>query len=336
MRCTGFIFLCLMALASSAELVAAQEAPVTLQNLAAKKTVTASSVRNRMPAQNAVDGDPKTRWSAADAESPAWIAVDLGAAVAAGGCEIRWERGVITYRYLIEGSLDGTNWFTLNDQRGTDERGQVQKLLLPGGKARHIRISTSPLEKGVVTSIAEIAIYDSVEMKRLAAAQLAEFQPSAPFFENVALNKPAIASSTQGGRAAGLAVDGDPRTRWCAGDQTKPQWIEIDLQKPADFNEVEIRWENAKAVYRSLLEGSADGITWKVLADQRGNVDAVPIQRLAIEATAIRYLRLTVAGITQDSTWASITEFKAYHRPQRVAAEPHIGEAGSPTRSSKE
>jgi type 1 glutamine amidotransferase len=45
---------------------------------------------------------------------------------------------------------------------------------------------------------------------------------------NLALGKPATASSTQGDEhAADKAVDGNPATRWCASDGSVPQWWQL-------------------------------------------------------------------------------------------------------------
>ncbi len=48
---------------------------------------------------------------------------------------------------------------------------------------------------------------------------------------NLALNKPASASTTESDEhAAAKANDGDENTRWCADNDSVPQWWQVDLQ----------------------------------------------------------------------------------------------------------
>jgi len=76
------------------------------------KPVTASSVEGRaFPAEAAVDGDTKTRWSSAFAD-PQWIQVDLGAVTAIDRVVLNWERAAAR-AYQIQVSPDGKAWTTV-------------------------------------------------------------------------------------------------------------------------------------------------------------------------------------------------------------------------------
>ncbi|GIF45654.1 hypothetical protein Afe04nite_01930 [Asanoa ferruginea] len=73
------------------------------------KPVTASSVEGRaFPAEAAVDGDTKTRWSSAFAD-PQWLQVDLGAPTAIERVELTWERAAAK-AFEIQVSADAQNW----------------------------------------------------------------------------------------------------------------------------------------------------------------------------------------------------------------------------------
>lgn len=61
---------------------------------------------------------------------------------------------------------------------------------------------------------------------------------------NLALNKPATASSGGTGFTPNLAVDGNMSTRW-GSTYSDPQWIRIDLGSTQTINRVVLRWEGA-------------------------------------------------------------------------------------------
>ncbi|MGY0489523.1 discoidin domain-containing protein [Streptomyces sp. WG-D5] len=78
----------------------------------------------------------------------------------------------------------------------------------------------------------------------------------------------ATASSSDTGKGAGLAVDGDPGTRWAVSraERTRADsWLAVDLGAAHDIDRVTLRWEAAAGrAYR--VQGSADGERWEDLA----------------------------------------------------------------------
>ena len=77
--------------------------------LALHSTATASSIDNANDtAPNAVDGDPRTRWSS-DYTDNQWIALDLGRAVGFDRLTLVWE---VAYAltFTVQVSADGTTW----------------------------------------------------------------------------------------------------------------------------------------------------------------------------------------------------------------------------------
>ncbi|HEY3608070.1 MAG TPA: discoidin domain-containing protein, partial [Pseudonocardiaceae bacterium] len=78
-------------------------------DLALNKTATASSVDNSgNPAQNAVDGNPGTRWSSGYTDNQ-WIQVDLGSAQTFDRFVLSWEQAYAT-TFTVQVSNDGTTW----------------------------------------------------------------------------------------------------------------------------------------------------------------------------------------------------------------------------------
>jgi len=130
--------------------------------------------------------------------------------------------------------------------------------------------------------------------------------------QNLALNKPATASSQQTpDHLAAKANDGDPGTRWCASTGDVPQWWQVDLQKPCDLSGAEIRWEMNGKNYQYGIEGSTDAIHWQTLSNQSDTTSTAQTQTLSFKADGIRYVRVRIIGLP-GGTWASIDEVKIF------------------------
>lgn len=81
---------------------------------------------------------------------------------------------------------------------------------------------------------------------------------------NVALNKPATASSTENsGYPASAAVDGNTATRWSSAF-TDPQWLEVDLGTSQAICAVTLNWETAYAK-AFQIQVSPDNTNWTTI-----------------------------------------------------------------------
>jgi beta-galactosidase len=92
-------------------------------NPAMEKPVTASSSAPDRDAENANDGDELTEWSPITPptpDKPAWLQIDLQQPRTLLSSEILWHDQALSFPYLIEGSLDGTNWIPLVDKHQDD------------------------------------------------------------------------------------------------------------------------------------------------------------------------------------------------------------------------
>ncbi len=124
--------------------------------------------------------------------------------------------------------------------------------------------------------------------------------------ENIALNKPAYASSTSNGEPA-LVTDGNSGSRW-ASNQTDSEWIYIDLGKEEIVNGVKLNWEEAfgKAF---KIQVSNDAKAWKgVYETEDGHTG---VQQITFDEVNGRYVRML--GLQRGSGWGySLWDFEVY------------------------
>lgn len=113
--------------------------------------------------------------------------------------------------------------------------------------------------------------------------------------QNIALNKPATATSFQGGFPAKQVNDGDANTRWGSEYDTKlttippdSNSIYLDMQGTATITQVYLNWETAYG--RDFkLEVSDDAKVWKGILKVTGNTSST--NTLAVSGKG-RYLRM--------------------------------------------
>src|SRR5690554_4240746 len=95
--------------------------------------------------------------------------------------------------------------------------------------------------------------------------------------ENIALNKPVTASSSQDHlKTPEMAVDGSSDSRW-SSSFADDQWIAIDLGEVRALSGVKLNWQNSYAV-EYHIQTSNDGTTWSTVfteKDSDGGVDTI-------------------------------------------------------------
>ena len=105
-------------------------------NLAHGKPVTASSIQQSdLPAINAIDGDPATRWGSGWSD-PQWIRVDLGATYHINRVVLSWDPAY-GVAYKIQVSNDGSTWTTIYSTTKGD--GGIDDLTV-SGSGRYVRM----------------------------------------------------------------------------------------------------------------------------------------------------------------------------------------------------
>ncbi len=116
-------------------------------------------------------------------------------------------------------------------------------------------------------------------------------------------NKPVEVSSELPDHPKKFAANEDIRTFWSAKTGDKGEWISMDLQNECTVNAIQINYaENGTKImgrqpginYQYLLEYSADGKTWKTLADKTQNQTDVPHDYMELaKPVKARYIKLT-------------------------------------------
>jgi hypothetical protein len=110
----------------------------------------------------------------------------------------------------------------------------------------------------------------------------------APGESDLARGRPVTASSVQAPEyAAAKATDGDEGTRWSSAF-SDPQWIAVDLGRPATINRVRLLWEAAYAsAYR--VQVSPDGAAWTdVYATEDGGGESETVKFAPVSARFVR------------------------------------------------
>ncbi len=117
-----------------------------------------------------------------------------------------------------------------------------------------------------------------------------------------------MASSNEEKNPPENAFDGSLDTRWCASDNSFPQWLQADLGKVRHVSGVSLTWENANETYQCRIEGGKDGKHWTTMADASAT-PGIGNGSVTVTPADVRYVRVTVLGSSRGD-WASIREFQ--------------------------
>ena len=108
------------------------------------------------------------------------------------------------------------------------------------------------------------------------------------------------------------AVDGDINTRWQAADDDHTPQLSIDLGRPCTIDTVELLWEHDRPGYRYVVESSTEGAAWTILSDQRTNTFVGGRHTLAVHASDVRHVRVSITG-WPDGTHAALRDFRVLY-----------------------
>jgi putative heme-binding domain-containing protein len=153
-------------------LLAASIAQADLEDVAKNKPATASSFQtdDKYPGA-AFDGEPESRWCAADGSAPQWLQVDLGQAESLTGCKILWEHADAPYLYKIEGSADGKTWTLLTDQTKNDSKAQERAHKFDAQGIRHVKLTVTEVDPSHWASLFSFEIFGNRQAPVVAKGQ---------------------------------------------------------------------------------------------------------------------------------------------------------------------
>ncbi|MET9889032.1 discoidin domain-containing protein [Streptomyces sp. NPDC006465] len=218
-------------------------------DLALHGAATASTVdEDGHGAGNVTDGDTATRWSSAYQDDQ-WIRVDLGSTQSFDRVDLVWEKAYAR-TFVVQVSTDGSEW---RDARAVDNTAvplpfnngdaSLQVEEFAPRTARYVRINCGMRNTSWGNSLWSLSVIDSTD-------------PGT----DLALRKPATASTEDDGHPAASATDGDPGTRW-SSQYADHQWIRADLGAARRFDRVAIVWEAAYPKTYTI-QVSDDGDAW--------------------------------------------------------------------------
>lgn len=118
--------------------------------------VRASGHDDNLP-ENAIDGNPATRWSARG--QGAWIDADLGSAQAVTAVKIAWYQGdARVNHFAIAGSQDGKSFSELFAGDSTGKTAEFEKYAFKPAVARWVRVTVNGNTRNKWNSISELAV----------------------------------------------------------------------------------------------------------------------------------------------------------------------------------
>lgn len=112
------------------------------------------------------------------------------------------------------------------------------------------------------------------------------------------------------------AVDDNNGTLWRSKNNQGEAWIQLDLGKPTNFNQIWIQFEYPTFFYQYKTETSIDGDNWEIFADKTNNVDAGSPMIEKKDAKA-RFIKITVTDTQKNGHFAGIWNVKVYNATKK-------------------
>jgi hypothetical protein len=217
-------------------------------NLALGKEVTTSSTPLQA-AENALDGDGRTRWESAYTDSQV-MTVDLGTVQTIDRIRLTWE-AALGKDFTLEVSTDGSQWETAVTEH--DNASTSNEYANLGKRGRYVRLNGTA--RGTTYG------YSLYEFEVFAASTNAV---------NIAKGKPTTASSTQGALNADYAFDNNRLTRWASTAGREDAYIYVNLLGQATISRIYLVWEKAYGG-DFTIDVSQDAITWHTVSTVANN-----------------------------------------------------------------
>ncbi len=136
------------------------------------RKVAASSFRDGDVPDCAVDNYARTAWQAESDTLPQWLHVDLWGTYTIASARLIFlercidrSRGEAVFQYLLEGSPDGVNWFTVCDRRDSRADGHIRYETWAPCAAGHVRVTITGVPRGSTAGIVDFCVFGNEVMK---------------------------------------------------------------------------------------------------------------------------------------------------------------------------
>jgi VCBS repeat-containing protein len=132
---------------------------------------------------------------------------------------------------------------------------------------------------------------------------------------NLALNKPATASTTRSGNSytAAKAVDGSTSTSWMSSTTSSAQWVRVDLGASSSISYVKVTWPASYFATAFQIQTSTDGNTFTSRYTATGATGTVT--NATFTAVNARYVRVSCTTRNGSAAYYGVSELEVYALP---------------------
>ncbi|RZL07427.1 MAG: discoidin domain-containing protein, partial [Hymenobacter sp.] len=259
--------------------------PTLAQNLALTKTATATSGSPAL----AFDGKGNTRWESSSTDIQS-ITVDLGSVQTIDRIRLTWENAY-GRDFTLEVSNDQQTWTVVQDVKGNNTTANEYPRLNASG--RYVKMNGTKRATTYGFSLFEFEVFNYSNNDN-----------------NLALGRPAVASTTQGGLQPASAFDSDYSTRWGSTVNLDAASLYVDLGGLSTLSRVYLVWETAYGADYTI-DVSNDAKTWATVYSVTGNT--LHFNEITFsKPVSGRYIRMngTKRGNTGSDFGFSLYEFQ--------------------------
>ncbi len=284
-----------------------------VSNLALNGSASASSSLPTFGAANAIDGNGATYWANAPNDPHPWLQVDLGMVYPITEVTVQWlDSNTRTFRVdgSNDGNVWTTLSTVTNDTNVTDSLTLSQpavtrylRLVIPQNVGLVYQIAEFEVSGGISVPPGPQGTQGPPGgqgpqgtqgppggqgpqgTQGLPGDQGPQGTQGAPGIQggpgtqgpsgviNLALHRPAIASTTRGpDYGAAEAVDGNYETRWSSAKRSNDEWLQVDLGASYAINEVKLYWGWQAYATNYQIWTSNDNMNWSwIYSTSNGN-----------------------------------------------------------------
>ena len=273
---------------------------------------TAVSAQQGSEASKAIDGDLNsvwhTKWDGSD-KLPQSIIVNLGSVHKIN--QFRYAprtdagNGTIT-SYNLYVSTDGKTY--TNVSSGTWIRNNMKKyIVFDAVSAQYVKLE-AVVGLGGFASASELDVYDAPK--------------TLPEMQLITEGKPATSDSEEPAHPATAGNDGNLETSWSAADANPNHVWTVDLGSMYSIQSSEISFEHSDKLYKYKIEVQEAGSSnWITVVDRTNNSEIGAVLKNNFGSRG-KYARITVTGLPNTDTKASIREVKLFGIPLNEVVKP--------------